>query len=107
VWLVAFGAARRGEPDRDRPAVVVGADHLSQGSATDLIAVVPISSTLAASALRPEVAAAEGVHRPSRAICRAIRGVASSRVLRRLGALAPATLDEVDRALALVLALDR
>jgi mRNA interferase MazF len=107
VWLVAFGAARRGEPDRNRPAIVVSADHLSQGAVSDLVAVVPLSSTLAPSPLRPEVSAAVGLHRPSRAICRAVRGVAASRVLRRLGDLPARTLAEVDRALALVLALDR
>jgi mRNA interferase MazF len=107
VWLVAFGAARRGEPDRSRPAIIVSADHLSQGAVTDLVAVVPLSSTLTPSALRPEVDAASGIDRPSRAICRAVRGVAVSRVLRRLGALESGTLAQVDRTLALVLALDR
>jgi mRNA interferase MazF len=107
VWLVAFGAGRRGEPDRNRPAVVVSADHLSQGAVTDLIAVVPLSVTLSPSALRPEVSVSAGVDRPSRAICRGIRGVSASRVLRRLGALERRTLADVDRALALVLALDR
>jgi mRNA interferase MazF len=106
VWLVAFGAARRGEPDRNRPAIIVSADHLSRGTVTDLTAVVPLSSTLAPSALRPEVSAAAGVERPSRAICRAVRGVAASRVLRRLGALESRTLGEVERALALILGID-
>jgi mRNA interferase MazF len=105
VWLVSLGAARRGEPGRNRPAVLVSADDLSRGSVADLIAVVPISSTLSASPLRPEVDTGEGVDRPSRAICRAIRGVAMSRLLKPLGALSPLTLAEVDRALALVLGL--
>jgi mRNA interferase MazF len=107
VWLVAFGAARRGEPDRNRPAIIVSADHLSQGAVTDLIAVVPLSSTLAPSGLRPEIGPTAGVDRDSRAICRGVRGVAAGRVLRRLGELPAQTLTEVDNALALVLALDR
>ncbi len=106
VWLVAFGAGRRGEPDRNRPAIVISPDRLSQGAVTGLLALVPVSSTLAASALRPTVDVGEGVDRPSRAICRAIRGVSPSRMLRRLGALEARAISEVDRALALVLGLD-
>jgi mRNA interferase MazF len=105
VWLVSFGAARSGEPGKNRPAIVVSADRLSMGSAADLIVVVPLSSSSAPSALRPEVQDVEGVDRPSRAICRAVRGMAPSRLRRRLGTVTPATLAEVDRALALVLAL--
>jgi mRNA interferase MazF len=105
VWLVSFGAARRGEPGKHRPAIVVSADRLSAGTAADLIVVVPLSSSSAPSALRPEIAGVEGVDRPSRAICRAVRGVARPRLLRHLGTLAPEALAEVERALGLILAL--
>jgi mRNA interferase MazF len=44
VWLVALGAARRGEPGKNRPAVIVSADRLSDGSSDDLIVVVPLST---------------------------------------------------------------
>jgi mRNA interferase MazF len=105
VWLVSFGASRGGEPGKNRPAIVVSADGLSTGGAADLVVVVPLSSSSAASALRPEITGVGGIERPSRAICRAIRGVASSRLLRRLGTLSPAKLTELERALALVLSL--
>ena len=107
VWLVTFGAARPGEPGKNRPAIIVSADGLSTGTVADLIAVVPLSGSSAPSALRPEVQDTEGVDRPSRAIPRAVSGVARSRLLRRLGVLTPATLDEVEQALALVLGLAR
>jgi mRNA interferase MazF len=103
VWLVSFGAARRGEPGKHRPAIVVSAEELSAGTAADLVVVVPLSSSSAPSALRPEIAGIEGVDRPSRAICRAVRGVARPRLLRRLGALSPDTLVEIERALGLIL----
>ncbi len=105
VWLVSFGASRRGEPGKHRPAIVVSADRLNTGSTADLVLVVPLSSSSASSALRPEVADVEGVDQPSRAICRAVRGVAPSRLLRRLGALPPAKLAEIERVLALILDL--
>lgn len=104
VWLVSFGASRRGEPGKDRPAIVVSADRLSVGTPADLIVVVPLSSSRAPSVLRPKVTDIDGVDRESRAICRAVRGVARSRLLRRVGSLTPETLSEVERALLLILA---
>jgi mRNA interferase MazF len=76
------------------------------GTPDELIVVVPLSSSLPPSPLRPEIGRMQGVDRPSLAICRAIRGVSRSRLLHKLGALTPATLAEVDRALALVLGLE-
>jgi mRNA interferase MazF len=107
VWLVAFGAARAGEPGKNRPAVVVSVDELRTGEATELIVVVPLSSSRAASALRPEVAAVEGVDRASRAICRGMRAVARSRLLRRAGSVTPETLAEIEQALGWILGLER
>jgi mRNA interferase MazF len=106
VWLAALGAARPGELGKNRPAIVVSADFVSVGTIADLIAVVPLSSSRTPSVLRPEVTDVEGIDRPGRAICQGIRGVARSRLLRRLGVLTPTTLAEVERALALILGLD-
>lgn len=106
VWLAALGAARPGELGKNRPAIVVSADFVSVGTIADLIAVVPLSSSRTPSVLRPEVTDVEGIDQPSRAICQSIRGVARSRLLRRLGMLTPTTLAEVERALALILGLD-
>ncbi|HYM53840.1 MAG TPA: type II toxin-antitoxin system PemK/MazF family toxin [Solirubrobacteraceae bacterium] len=106
VWLVSLGAGRPGEPVKNRPAVVVSVDELSTGGADELVVVVPLSSSRSPSALRPEVSGVEGVDRPSRAICRGIRAVARGRLLRRLGVLAPATIAEIERALALILDLN-
>jgi mRNA interferase MazF len=78
----------------------------SAGPTRELIVVVPLSSSLPSSRLRPQVKDVEGVDRESRAICRAVRGVARSRLLRPLGVLTPETLDEVEGALALILGLD-
>ncbi len=105
VWLVSFGASRAGEPGKNRPAIVVSADGIIAGSPQEPIVVVPLSSSVPPSALRPVLTDAEGVDRPSRAVCGAVRGVARSRLLRRLGALPPAKLAEIERALARVLGL--
>ncbi len=103
VWLVSLGAGRPGEPGKNRPAVVVSVDELNTDAAEDLIVVVPVSSSRAQSALRPEISPDEGVDRPSRAICRSIRAVARPRLLRRTGTVTPETLTDIERALALIL----
>ena len=107
IWLVALGAARTGEPGKNRPAVVVSVDQLSTGAADELVVVVPLSSSREPSLLRPDISTDEGVDRPSRAICRGVRAVARARLLHRAGAVTPATLAEMERALALILGLDQ
>jgi mRNA interferase MazF len=105
VWLVSFGAVRDGEPGKNRPAVVVSVDELIVGEPSELIVVVPLSSSRAPSALRPEIDRVEGLDRPSRAICRGVRAVARTRLLRNMGALDRDTLGEIEWALARVLGL--
>jgi mRNA interferase MazF len=107
IWLVSLGAARSGEPGKNRPAVVVSVDELTAETADELVVVVPLSSSRAASALRPQVSTDAGVERQSRAICRGIRAVARGRLLRRAGAVSPETLREIEGALSLILGLDR
>jgi mRNA interferase MazF len=104
VWLVSFGASRDGEPGKN-PAVIVSVDELNGGTLDELIVVVPLSSSRAPSALRPEVAPGNGIDRPSRAICRGVRSLARARLLQRLGVLSPETLGEVERALGMILGL--
>jgi mRNA interferase MazF len=106
VWLVSLGTGRAGEPGKNRPAVVVSVDELSTGAADDLLVVVPLSSSRSPSSLRPEVSDVEGIDRPSRAICRGVRAVSRARLLRRLGALTPATIKQVEEALVLILGLE-
>jgi len=105
VWLVAFGAARRGEPGKHRPAVIVSADELLVGDPNELVVVVPLSSSLAGSPARPAVSPPEGVDTVSVAVCRGVRSLARSRLLERLGSLSPATMDQIEEALAMILGI--
>lgn len=107
IWLVSFGASRSGEPGKNRPGVVISVDRLNTPHVEDLIMVVPLSSSRAPSALRVEVSLSEGVERPSRAICRATRAVARGRLLQRSGTVSPETLGQIERALLVILGLDR
>ncbi|HZJ29044.1 MAG TPA: type II toxin-antitoxin system PemK/MazF family toxin [Solirubrobacterales bacterium] len=107
IWLVSFGAARSGEPGKNRPALIVSDDRLLSGNDDDLIVVVPISSSRRPSALRPPVSPHEGPEKPSAAICGGIRAVARTRLLRRVGEAEPNTLTAIEGSLTLILALDR
>lgn len=107
IWLVSLGAARRGEPGKNRPAIVVSVDDLLVGVNHELIVVVPLSSSLPQSALRPQLGPEAGIDADSVAIPRAIRGVSRPRLLRRLGTASPETLAEVEDALVTILGLDR
>jgi mRNA interferase MazF len=106
IWLVSLGAARKGEPGKNRPAVLVSVDEISTGLEEDLIVVVPLSTARVPSPLRPEVSPEEGIERASVAVCRSVRAVARKRLLRRLGESKPETLREVESALGMILGLD-
>lgn len=105
VWLVSLGAGRSGEPGKTRPAVVVSSDHLNAGVSEQLIVVVPLSSSRAPSDLRIEIPADVGLDQPSRAICRAVRSVVSSRLVHRIGRVDAETMGHIETALSLILEL--
>lgn len=107
IWLASFGAARRGEPGKNRPALVVSADELLVGAEHELVVVVPLSSSVARSSLRPPIDPRSGIDNDSAAVCRAVRGIARSRLLHRLGEAGAETLAEVEAALATVLGLEQ
>ena len=105
LWLVALGAARAGEPGKHRPAVVVSTEEMLAGIDDELIVVVPVSSSRTHSPLRPHISPTESVDAESVAVCRGIRAVARSRLRKRLGALAPDTMHQIERGLALIVGL--
>jgi mRNA interferase MazF len=107
IWLVSFGAARKGEPGKNRPAIIVSVDELLTGSDEDLVVVVPLSSSRAASMLRPPVPRSAGIDANSAAIPRAVRAVARRRLQRRIGKAGSKTLEETEKALATVLGLEQ
>lgn len=106
LWLVALGAARAGEPGKHRPAIVVSVDELLAGVDDELVVVVPVSGSASGSGLRPRVSPTEGVDVDSVAVCRGVRAVARTRLLKQLGALTPETMRQIERALQLILGVE-
>lgn len=105
IWLTAFGAARHGEPGKTRPAVVLTPSELTVGSDHEQIVVVPLSASVSPSPLRPVISTASGVDLESRAVPRAIRGVARSRLIERIGRVSEGELGSIGSAIAIVLGL--
>jgi mRNA interferase MazF len=106
VWLASLGAARKGEAGKTRPAIVVSVDEIVTGLEDELIVVVPLSSSRAASPLRPEISPDEGTERASVAVCRGVRAVARKRLLRPVGVAQADTLREVEQALGMILGIE-
>ena len=105
IWLVSLGAARKGEPGKNRPAIVVSVDEITAGIEDELFVVVRLSSSRAPSLLRP-VVPDQGIEEPSAAICRGVRAIARRRLLRPIGQATPETLTAVETALAAILGID-
>jgi mRNA interferase MazF len=57
--------------------------------------------------LRPRVSPEEGIDGESAAICRGVRAVSRSRLLRPIGQVQPETMREVEQAVAMILGIDR
>jgi mRNA interferase MazF len=85
----------------------MSADELLAGVDDELIVVIPLSSSLKPSRLRPEVSPDEGIDGSSAAICRGIRAVARPRLLRPIGEARRETVTQVETALATILGIER
>jgi mRNA interferase MazF len=105
IWLAALGNARRGEVGKSRPVVVVAADGLAPYGPTDLVPVVPLSSSRAPSPSRVPIRAGRGLEDNSVAVCRAVRGIGRARLLKRLGVIGAREQEALDQALSICLGL--
>jgi mRNA interferase MazF len=106
IWLVSLGAARKGEPGKNRPAIVLSVDEIVAGIEHELFVVVPVLGSRAPSALRPRVSPEEGIDGESAAICRGVRAVSRARLLRPIGRVQAETMREVEQAVAMILGID-
>lgn len=102
VWLVAMGAARKGELGKNRPAIVVSQDRLQTGSPYDHITIVPLTASRPVKLLQPLVPREAGLDRDSVAVCDFPRSFVPSRFLRHLGSVSDETLSQIIEARAVI-----
>lgn len=106
VWLVAFDPAIGVEIQKTRPAIVIQNDIGNRISRSTIVGAVTSQVKEPLYPFEVLLQAGEGgLEKASVAVLNQIRTVDRSRLLRRLGALAPATMRRIDQAILISLGL--
>jgi mRNA interferase MazF len=105
IWTVDFGEPVGHEQAYRRPAVVVSSDRLN-ASRAELVIVVPLTRTRRGLPSHVEIAPdGSGLAGPSYAKTEDVKSVSTHRLVRRLGRAQAPNLDEIGRALLMLLDL--
>lgn len=98
LWLVDFGNPYPGEPASHRPALIIGPPP-TFGTGFPFVIVVPLTTTYRRLSLHVEVEPTPhtGLDRTSFIQCELIRSINRSRLVRRLGLVAPDISHQVRR----------
>ena len=105
VWLVDLDPVRGHEQAGRRPGLVVSVDRFNAGPA-GLAVVLPVTTKQRDIPFHVMVAPPDGgLRRRSFVKCEDVRSVSTDRLSRRLGAVAPTTLSEVEDRLRILLGL--
>ncbi len=105
VWTVDFGEPVGREQAYRRPAIVVSSDRLNQSRA-GLVVVVPLTRAWRDLPSHIEIGPGEsGLSETSFAKAEDIKSISTVRLVRRLGRVPSANLDQIGRALLLLLEL--
>lgn len=105
IWYCDFDPTRGHEQAMKRPALVVSTNAFNKGPA-DLVIVLPITSTARGITTHVKVSKPEGgVKHDSYILCEHLRSVSKERLTKRWGAVAPATLANVERCIRILLEL--
>lgn len=108
VWLINLDPTVGAEIRKTRPAVIVNDDAVG---ILPLKVIVPITEwkdryAIAPWMVRLELGAESGLDKPSAADAFQVRSVAQERFVRRLGKLSDIAMQEITRALAVVLSIE-
>jgi mRNA interferase MazF len=92
IWIVDFGDPTPGEPALRRPALVIGPPE-SFGPTFPFVSVIPLTTTRRGLSLHVEIDSGDetGLREASLAQCELVRSVSRSRLIHRMGRVAPAT----------------
>lgn len=97
VWMIDLSPVRGHEQDGTRPALVLSADEFNSSKA-ELVIVLPVTSKkkYALPTHVPIDPPEAGLTMPSVILCDQLRTVSTDRLVRLLGAVEPATLEQVE-----------
>ena len=104
IWTVDFGEPVGHEQGHRRPGLVVSSDRLN-ASRAGIVVVVPLTRTRRDLPSHVEIAPDSGLAQTGYAKSEDIKSISTERLVRRLGRAQSASLDQVGRALALLLEL--
>lgn len=105
IWMLDLDPTRGHEQAGKRPGLIVSADPLNHGPA-GLVIVVPITTRDRGIPLHVCIEAAEGgLRQVSFAKCENVRSVSADRLMRRMGRIAPGTMEKVEEGLRILLNL--
>src|SRR5947199_2121678 len=96
VWIANLDPTRGHEQAGSRPVLIVSTDEFNRGPA-DMVIVVPLTGTDRGLPHHVQVGLPEGgLDRPSRLMTDMVRSISKWRLTRRLGAVAPETMAQVE-----------
>jgi mRNA interferase MazF len=105
LWLVDFGEPVGREQAGTRPAVVVSADALNEGS-SGVLMVVPVTSIRRGLPSHVEIDSPDsGLDEVSYAKCEDLKSISDRRLVHRVGTLDPTAMASVERVLRYLLDL--
>jgi mRNA interferase MazF len=105
IWEVSFDPTVGREQAGRRPALVISDNALNSGP-RGLVIVIPVTGTARGLPSHIPVSPPEGgLIKPSVIMTEQLRSVSKDRLGRRIGVVMPATMDQVDRIMRIVLGL--
>jgi mRNA interferase MazF len=106
VYLVRFDPTLGAEIQKTRPALIIQNDISNRHSAITIVAAITSQDDDRLYPTEILISAGEGgLHADSVALLNQIRSIDKQRLVRRLGRVAPATLNAIDRAISISLGL--
>ncbi len=106
VWLVSFGETVGHEQAGTRPAIIVSIDSFNQGPA-ELVIAVPTTSRQRLRGHFEILPPEGGLTQPSYVLWDQIARVSHERLIRRMGSVSDATMEQLEARLAALLGLRR
>lgn len=105
IWLVSLDPTKGREQAGMRPALIVSVDMFNRGAA-EIVVAIPITSRAKGIPLHVEIVPPEGgLTLTSYIKCEDVRSISTARLVRRLGIVAPQTIDLVEDRLRILLGL--